>query len=150
MSEIHIPMTPGVHNLGVIKIVSVSEANKSCNWADIGAQKKLKFWKKNSFSVELTDGAEAELVVEVKEEEYNGEKLLVPWVKSFGGDKPKGGGGGGSRSYTPKSAAEIHSSSVCGILKSAIEFHPEGWKKVAEEAIGVYEAAIKRLSGGDR
>lgn len=147
---IKLPTAVGTHNLGTVTILGIEEANKSCNWIAIGADKSLKSWKKNNFSTELTEGATGEMVIEVKETEWQGESRLEFWVKSFGGDKPKGGGGGGSRGYTPKSAAEIHSSSICGILKSAIEFHPDGWKKVAEEAIGVYEAAIKRLSGGDK
>ncbi|MEN6537403.1 MAG: hypothetical protein ABFD60_04345 [Bryobacteraceae bacterium] len=145
---IKLPTTVGTHNLGTVTIQGVEEANKSCNWIAIGADKSLKTWKKHNFATEPAENATGEMVIEVKETEWQGESRLEFWVKSFGGEKAKGGGGGG-RGYAPKSSAEIHAPSIGGIIKSAIETGSSDWKTIAREAIAIYKEAINGI-GGDK
>lgn len=54
----------------------------------------------------LAVGDEFDATIEVKEEEYNGNKQLAVWlIPSSGGGKRGGGGGGGN--YTPNDEAPI-------------------------------------------
>ncbi len=123
-----------------------------------GQQKSLKIWpdQADKFALKLEAGVEAEATIDVVERTHSqsGEKMIEAWLKSFGGDnkgKQKGGGGyGGGKSYTPKSDAEIHSTSIAGIVKSAIEFgeDTEGVEDLCDIGLRMYIKGLAMVSMG--
>lgn len=87
--------------------------------------------------VGATDDADIE-----KKEGTKGEEFFL---NSFG-PKKFGGGGGGRPMNAPKTPAEIHSASLCGIIKSCIEHGKD--HKAAEEWIALYTKSVKSFGGG--
>lgn len=83
-----------------------------------------KVWDVATITKQAEEESEGEITVE-KVTKEGGDHFTV--LSSWGGvTKPPyeaGGnkGGGGGKSYTPRGPEEIHSSAVCGIIKSAID-----------------------------
>lgn len=98
-----------------------------------GQSKSLKCWpdQLEKFATLPEAGVTGEATIDVTSRTHSttGDTVIEAWLKTFGGDnkgKQKGGGGyGGGKAYTPKTDAEIHSPSIAGIVKSAMEFCDE-------------------------
>lgn len=107
---------------GTVKVSSIEDKGTKMVWlaCDQDGQRlpfPVKVWKGDlaKMAVVPAPGVEAAAEIDVKAGQYGNEALLL----SFGGSPRQGGGGG--RQFVPRSAAEIHSASVAGIVKSCIE-----------------------------
>ncbi len=111
--------------------------NAKANWVAVeGQTKKLRYWVNAQFGTPLTVGAEAEAVIEVKEE--NGAKIA--WLKSFGGLKGKSVGGGFKS--TPKEFYAELAPSIGGIYSHCID------KGLKPEEIEPYAASYAKVMKG--
>lgn len=87
-----------------------------------GQPADMRFWADEAFAELIVVGTECDIKGE-KRPQKNDPSKEDYWVKSVNGTEgkaPKSGGGGGYK-QAPKTAQEIHSASICGILKSCIE-----------------------------
>lgn len=139
-------------SIKIAKTPEIGEARKPVFLDIEGQQKKLKFWpdQKEKFLLPLDAGTEGEAEIEVKSRvDNNGDTVIEAWLKSFGGSKPKyGGGGGGGRQFTPKTPEEIHSASICGIVKSCIEFSEAGnFDEFCDQAVAAYMRGMSKVCG---
>ncbi|MBN9503630.1 MAG: hypothetical protein BGO01_20710 [Armatimonadetes bacterium 55-13] len=107
-----------------ITITEITDKDKLAFINIEGFGKPLKVWKSSmtKFATPLEVGATAEAELDVKAGNYGNEAFIT----TFGGpNKSSGGfagkGGGNTRSFTPKTSAEIHSASIAVIVKTAIE-----------------------------
>lgn len=141
----------GVHQIGLAKVEGVKDRNaKTVHVRFAGVEKPLIGWKESKYDVPYTEGAEAELTIEIKQVERDGETSLERWVKSF--KKPGAAKGGGSpfKAGQPKDDASI---AAQVIVKDAVQLHlaemsrskeavPADLKRVAEIADGLTAAYI--------
>lgn len=139
--NIALPKEPGIYTYPATKIVSVEPVGSSGKafWVDFGFDRKVKSFVKTKTALE--PGAVADLVVEVKDDEFNGTVTKgAAFVKSFGGqaDSGRGGGGrgGGGGNWQPKSHEEIHSSCVAGLIKSVFNYAGTREEELSDERIG--------------
>lgn len=153
------PTELGKHELGKMKVKSVEERNSKTNWVEFeGLDKKCVTWKDSKYppATPLEAGNEDDLVIEIKEEtdQRDGSTYNIAWVKSFGKKAGGGGGGGGGKGYVPKTPEEIHSASICGVVKSGLELcaqqgitDPEKIRSVAWAGVETYIDGIKNITG---
>lgn len=88
-----------------------------------GHDKAVKFWASGpeKWGAEFKEGVTADATFETVKSQNPEYPEDQKFLKTWGGLKPRAAGGGGGYKQVPKSFAEIHSASVCGIIKSCIE-----------------------------
>lgn len=129
-----------------IESITLKEGSKVGMVRFAGHDKAVKFWASGpeKWGAEFKEGATAEATFEtVKSQnpDYPDEKFL----KSWGGLKPRAAsGGGGGYKQLPKTAAEIHSASICGLAKSCIENGMD--VKQFESWVDAYVRSIEKVS----
>lgn len=84
---------------------------------------EIKYWSGDEFASQVAVGKSLEIEHEKRPAKNGGKE--EHWAVSINGiaaKKPGArGGGGGARTYTPKSREEIHGPGISGIIKSCIE-----------------------------
>lgn len=129
-----------------IESITLKEGAKVGRVRFAGHDKDVKFWASapEKWGAEFKEGATADATFEtVKSQnpDYPDEKFL----KSWGGLKPRAAsGGGGGYKQLPKTAAEIHSASICGLAKSCIENGMD--VKQFESWVDAYVRSIEKVS----
>ena len=137
-----IPTTEGTHVVGDVTIEKVLTKGDWSRFFIEGSDRKIVIKTADLEPNGIKEGAKINLTVNNKAgKDREGNNEITSW---FG--KPKGSFGGG-RAFTPKSKEEIHSASLCGLIKSAIESRKDDWKTVATEAIEVYAEGLKKVIG---
>lgn len=159
MSDNTQPKELGKHTVKVkIEGWKPPEAGKKLGWVKFeGWDKSVKCFLDSweSFGCKVGDEDQAE--VEFLEEEYQGKPQMVYFLRGWAGKKSGGGGRGGAGrgggSWQPKTAEEIHSASVCGIIKSAFEYcaslgnpDPASLKDAIAQGVSAYKDAMKEYS----
>lgn len=143
-----LPAELGKHTIGAATVANIRKGDKVTQFTLEGWRGNIKVWTKTADGMGLKIGHKFDaLEIEGKENDYNGEISVERWFvepPKAGGFKG-GGGGGFGRSYVPKTSEEIHSASLCGLIKSAIEFGGKDWKDVARDAIAIYTTGIRGL-----
>ena len=129
-----------------VEVLEVKSVHEKVNQATLKGGKVVKWWKDSAFNASLVDGASVDMKVETKPARNNPD-VQETWVVEVNGVGAKaraaGGGGGGFRG-APKSNAEIFSSCIAGIMKSAIE---QGWDvKAVTPFLDEFEARMAKLS----
>lgn len=101
----------------------------------------LKHWTETPFKDKLVVGAEVDIKTAERDGYNNGPKER--WLTEVDGigEKAAKTGGGGFKS-TPKTPQEIHSASICGIIKSGIEAAMD--KKTLEPYFTAYWEQMER------
>lgn len=139
---------------GTLKVLSMEDKGEKMRWLTCeqdGQQLAfpIKQWKNLDGKLATVPAVDVEAVaeVEVKAGKFGNEAIL----ESFGGatqQSGRGSGGGGGKSYVPKSREEFNASCVSGIIKSAIEKEPDPVKMEALAIAGlkVYKQAMKEYS----
>lgn len=130
-----------------VEVLEVKSVHEKVNQATLKGGKVVKWWKDSAFNGSLVDGASVDMKVETKPARNNPD-VQETWVVEVNGVGAKaragGGGGGGGFRGAPKSNAEIYSSCVAGIMKSAIE---QGWDvKTVTPYLDEFEARMAKLS----
>mgnify|MGYP001810374650 CR=1 FL=1 len=154
MSEIelkNLPTEVGTHKIGKAVVAKVNDkGGKVVQFQIEGYRGFIKVWRSllGESGVLKVEQEIPDLTIEVKEDTYQGQPVLECWMEM---PKPANaggkGGGGGYRQNPPKSPAEIHASSICGLIKSAIECGGKDWEVIATKAIDVYASGIKKVAG---
>ena len=145
-----LPAELGKHNIGAATVANIRKGDKVTQFTLEGWRGNIKVWAKTADGMGLKIGHKFDaLEIEGKENDYNGEISVERWFV----EPPKAGGfkcgcgGGFGRSYVPKTPAEIHSPSICGLIKSATECGGKDWELIATKAIEVYCEGIKKVAG---
>lgn len=143
----------GKHQVEItIKALEPNSKN-TAGWVVLdGFERKLKYITSgaNKFAMKLEPGAKQVAEISIEEDEYNGVKSKVPFIRSFGGPSPtQQRGNGSSKPFTPRSPEEIHASSVAGIVKSTLDYCKDlnEFDKVFEKAIHAYKRGVDLMSG---
>lgn len=134
-----IPTTEGTHVIGEVTIEKVATKNDWARFWIVGCDREVVLKKEDLEPNGIKEGAKINLTVNNRSKPDSDGN---PRITSFLG-KPQNRGGG--RGYQPKSKEEIHSASLCGLIKSAIESRQDDWKTVATEAIEVYANGLKKV-----
>jgi hypothetical protein len=150
MSETELKSLPtevGIHKIGNVTVDRVQDKGKVIQFTLQGYKGVIKVWKSLlGEQGSITAGqAMPEFSVECKEDTYNGEATLERWMHIPKAQNGAGKGGGGFRPSAPKTPVEIHSASVCGIIKSAIEKGGDNWEATAVKAIEIYRDGMKKV-----
>lgn len=105
-------------------------------------RKVLKHWTDIPFKDKLIVGAEVDIKTAERDNiEKTAKERWLTEVDGIGEKAAKTGGGGGFKS-TPKTPQEIHSASICGIIKSGIEAAMD--KKTLEPYFTAYWEQMER------
>lgn len=114
----------------------------------------VKSWCNAQFAQPLEIGAAAEVEIEIKSEDYNGETRTSPWLASFGGpppDRRKGAAGNGAAGWRAKTPEEIHAAGVAEIVArvtcAAIAQEHSHPAAVCEAALRLYWKFVKGPNG---
>ena len=150
-TAIELPKEAGQKITTSVVIESIEDRNARTKWIKVaGITQKFAAWSNVAEKIGVGESAEAE--IECKEEKgYNGgPNFNLLWLNTFGevGKRTGGAKGGRGGGYTPKTPEEIHSASVCGIIKSCVESgHANGWTldqicEISKRLISVYRDEI--------
>lgn len=149
----NLPIEVGIHKIGAAVVAKVHDkGGKVVQFTIEGYKGTIKVWRSQLGEGGLLKVEQTipDLTIECKEDTFEGNPVLERWMvlpKASNGQAWRGGGGGGYRTNPPKTPAEIHSSSLSGIVKSAIECGGKDWKTIATAAIDVYCEGIKKVAG---
>lgn len=102
---------------------------------------EYKFWLGDAFADAIVQDIPLDIEVQKKPDKDGKEER---WITSVNGVTAKKQTGGGGFKGNPKSREEIHSASICGILKSCIE-QGDVDGTLARTMIGVYKDAMKEF-----
>lgn len=129
-----------------VQVLEVKSVHEKVNQATLQGGKVVKWWKDSAFNDKLANGVTVDMKVETKPARNNPDtqETWVLEVDGVGAKAKFGGGGGGGFKSAPKSREEIHSASVCGVIKSCIEAAMD--TETAQKYIELYHANIGRYA----